>query len=193
MAPDSRQTLQRAAPRYAARSTVPLPGPQRGVSFSAFLLFVAVGAGYVAYSSLHMPTLVASHFGASGVANAFMPRGSYLTLMLCVTILMPMVVTLPLAIGINNPKVRINLPNRDYWLAPEQREETVAYIRQQMMRFGIALLLFICFAHWLVVRANDHTPPMLSMISLVSGLLLFAAYAIIWIALYYTRFRHVPE
>jgi uncharacterized membrane protein len=165
----------------------------RGLSFSVFLLIVAVAAGYVGYSGLHMPTLVASHFGASGIADAFMPRGRYMTLMLCVTILLPMIVALPLAIGLNNPNVKINLPNRDYWLAPERRADTVAYIRQQMMRFGVALLLFICFAHWLVVRANAHMPPTLSLVSFVSGLLVFAAYAIVWIALHYTRFRHVPK
>jgi len=185
--------MQRTAPRHAIPSKVPLACEQRGVTFPVFLLFVAVAAGYVGYSGLHMPTLVASHFGASGIADAFMPRSRYLTMMLCVTVLLPMVVTVPLSIGLSNPNLKINLPNRDYWLAPEHREETVTYIRQQMLRFGVALLLFICFAHWLVARANAHTPPMLSLVSLVSGLLVFGAYAIIWIALHYTRFRHVPE
>ena len=165
----------------------------RGVPLPVFLLIVAIAAVFVSYSTLHMPALVASHFDASGVANAFMPRGRYMALTLCVTILLPLLVTLPLFVGLNNPKLKVNLPNRDYWLAPERRDETVAFVRQQMVRFGIALLVFICYAHWLVVKANAHVPPTLSSVSLVSGLLMFAAYVIIWIALYYTRFKHVPE
>src|SRR5689334_11822606 len=164
----------------------------KGVSFPVFLALVAIGAVFVWYSTLRMPAVVASHFVASGVANGFMPRERYLPLMMGVTILLPLLVTLPLSIGLNNPKLKINLPHRDYWLAPERREETIAFVRQQMMRFAIALLLFVCYAHWLVVKANEHSPPTFSSVSMASGLLVFAAYVIIWIALYFTRFRQVP-
>jgi len=169
------------------------PGQPRGVPVPVFLALVAIAAGFVWYSSLRMPALVASHFVASGVANAFMPRERYMALMLCVTILLPLLVTLPLSIGLNNPKLKVNIPHRDYWLAPERREESMAFVRQQMMRFGVALLLFICYAHWLVVKANEHSPPTLSSVSMASGLLVFVAYVIIWVALYYTRFRRVPK
>jgi len=174
---------------YRSTARPVLPGRQTGVSFPVFLLILALAAGFVLYSSLQMPALVGSHFAASGAADSFMSRGRYLALMLCVTIVLPLLVTLPVSLGLDNP----NLPNRDYWLAPERREETIAFVRQQMMRFGVALLLFICYAHWLVTRANEHSPPALSVVSLVSGLLMFAAYAVIWIALYFTRFRHVPK
>ena len=109
----------------------------KGVSFPVFLALVAIAAGFVWYSTLRMPVLVASHFVASGVANGFTSRERYLALMMGVTILLPLLVTLPLSIGLNNPKLKIDLPHRDYWLAPERREETIAFVRQQMMRFAI--------------------------------------------------------
>ena len=45
------------------------------------------------------------------------------------------------AVALRNPNAVINLPHRDYWLAPERRPATFEFIRRQMMRFGTAMLV----------------------------------------------------
>lgn len=102
---------------------------------------------------------------------------------------MPLIIVFPLGIALRNPKAVINLPNRDYWLAPERRPATVEFIRVQLMRFGTAMLVFVCYVHWLVVQANERSPPRLAGSAFVSAVAVFIGFIVIWIALHYRRFR----
>jgi fatty acid desaturase len=75
---------------------------------------------------------------------------------------------------------------------PEPRPETIAYVRKQMVRFGVGLLVFICYVHWLVVRANELTPPRIPAGPFVSALAVFVGFVLLWVALFFARFRNVP-
>jgi hypothetical protein len=162
---------------------------QRGASTLWFLLVIAVGVGFIWMTSRELPPLVASHFGSSGIANGFIPHKSYLLAVIFACTVLPMVIVFPISIAMNSPNAVINLPNRDYWLAPERRAETVSFVRKQMMRFGTAMLIFICYVHWLVVRANEQSPPRLAAGPFVSAVAVFVGFIIVWIAIHFTRFR----
>ncbi len=166
---------------------------QRGASSALFLIVVAIGAAFVWMTSRSLPGMVASHFGASGIANGFIQHRTYVIATLCACIVLPVAVVVPLHFALRNPNAVINLPNRDYWLTPERRADTFEFVRTQMTRFGIALLAFICYAHWLVVQANERTPPRLSSVSFVSGLVVFAGFVVVWIAIHLNRFRTVSR
>jgi hypothetical protein len=60
------------------------------------------------------------------------------------------------------PNAMINIPRRDYWLAPERRDET----GRTLMRFGLLMVgfesLFFLAIHLLVVAANESQPARLS-------------------------------
>ena len=165
---------------------------QRGVS-SAWILWIlivaACGAGFVWLTSQSLPPLVASHFGSGGIATGFIARRSYVLGVMFVCIVFPLLIVIPISSALDNPRAVINVPNRDYWLTPERRPETVAFVRKQMLRFGIALLVFVCYVHWLVVRANGLTPPRLAAGPFVSALAVFVGFVIVWIALFFNRFR----
>ena len=105
----------------------------------------------------------------------------------------PFAVVVPISLAMNNPDAVINVPNRDYWLAPQRRAATVAYIRRQMLIFGLALLAFICYVHWLVVKANGTSPPTLPPSSFMLALVTFATFVMLWIALFLKRFRDIPR
>ena len=87
------------------------------------------------------------------------------------------------------PVARINLPDRDHWLAPERRAETLAALSARSIGFAALLTVFLCFVHWLVVRANRLQPPRLDESSFIVGLMLFALAAAVWLALLVMRFR----
>jgi hypothetical protein len=60
------------------------------------------------------------------------------------------------------PTGSINLPNRDYWLGPERRDETVGYIARHMVWLAcMAMALFIAL-NYLVVEGNRAAPSRLS-------------------------------
>src|SRR5450432_4328425 len=107
---------------------------------------------FVWLTSGGLPSVVASHFAAGGAANGFMPRSTYIVFMLAVTVLVPSLIALSGRLIEALPVARINLPNRDHWLAPERRAETLAALSAQSVAFAALLAAFLCFVHWLVVR-----------------------------------------
>ena len=162
-------------------------------SIAPFLGLVAFAALFVWFSSRGLPNVVASHFGASGQANGFMPREVYVWFMLAIVVLVPLVLAvLPMRM-FSNSKARINLPNRDYWMAPERRAETIEILSRQAVRFSTMLMAFLCYVHWLVIQANQTVPPTLSSQWFVSGLVVFLVGTLFWVVTLIGRFRNVPR
>jgi len=159
----------------------------------SFLLLVVGAAAFVLLTSLSLPVVVASHFDAAGTANGFMPRAFYVRFMLAFNVVLPLVVVYLPNLALCNPRARINLPHREYWLAPDRRAETVAYLCAHSFRMGSGLVIFLAYVHWLVVRANGQFPPGLSSSWFLGGLGVFVACAIIWLALLFARFRTIPR
>jgi uncharacterized membrane protein len=153
------------------------------------LILAGVAGAFVWFSGAALPDMVASHFGPSGAANGFMPRASYVRFMLV------LIVTLPVSLGLlpglllGVPGVRINLPNRDYWLAPERRAATIATLRRHLAGFGVLLLLFLTYMDGLTVRANQTFPPALPGDWFIGGLIVFVVTAALWIGFLLWRFR----
>jgi uncharacterized membrane protein len=156
-----------------------------------FALLVACAAAFVWLTALSMPDVVGSHFGASGTANGFMPRGTYIRFMLAVVVGLPALLVAVSHVAMGS-RTRINLPNRDYWLAPERRAETVSYLRAHMVRFSVVLVVFLCYVHWLVVRANRVQPPHLSNPAMISGLVVLVLYALVWTRVLVRHFSNRP-
>jgi hypothetical protein len=120
-----------------------------------------------------LPALVASHFGSAGDANGFMPRDAYVDFMLAIVVGLPAFMVAVTWLAIARPNARINLPHRDYWLAPQRRADTIATLRAGILRFGALLVVFLCYMHWLVVRANAAQPARLDNAWFIGGLVAF--------------------
>ncbi|MBV8210813.1 MAG: hypothetical protein JO133_12210 [Burkholderiaceae bacterium] len=142
-------------------------------------LLAACGAAFVWITSLGLPDVVASHFGGGGGANGFMSRGTYVGVMLLVVAGAPTLLGAVSHFGIGSVNSRINLPSRAYWLAPERRAETVSYLQRHLVNVGTALIVFLCYVHWLVVRANRLQPPRLSSSAITVGLAAFLMFALV--------------
>lgn len=158
-------------------------------SMGRLLLCGLLAAVYVWFSCDRLPDPVASHFVASGVANGFMPRGFYRGFMLVIVVGLPLLTTAFTHALLRRPDARINLPRSDYWLAPQRRSQTVAFICSQSDRFGLLLMLFLCYAHGLVVHANGLVPPRLSNTGMLGGLLLLGVVLAWWLWGFYVHFR----
>jgi hypothetical protein len=153
------------------------------------LALIACAAVFVALSSRELPALVAAHFDAAGHANGFLRRGPYVAIMLLVTVVAPLLVVIIPGRALSHPDVRLNLPNRDYWLAPERREATVRFLSRQTALFAWPVVVFLCYTQWLVVRANALAPPMLDSRAFLTGLLLFLACIAFCVGRLIRRFR----
>jgi hypothetical protein len=149
-----------------------------------------VGTLYEA--SVHAKSLFTAAPGCSGAANGFMPRGVYVGVMLGVTLVVPLLIALSGHLIRVLPVDLINLPNRKYWLAPERRAATLASLAKMSVYFASALVVFLCFVHWLVVRAHDSQIPRLEPVPLFIGLALFLFATVAWLVVLVRRFGRVP-
>lgn len=156
------------------------------VLFCVLLVFAAV---FVSLTASQLPSEVASHFGASGAPDAFMPRTAYLILMLALALALPLTIVVVIGTALRRARAPINLPHRDYWLGPERRAETIAFLQRHMLRFGSLMIAFICFVHWLVVLANAHEPARLADSWLIVGTVLFVGASLLWAGALHRRFR----
>ena len=156
---------------------------------SIFLLVVAFAIVFVLSTSQFMPDIVGSHFGLAGHADSLMPRGFYIRFMLSLLLGLPLLLVVIPNLFLSSSTARINLPNRDYWLAPEQRADTIAFLRNHNLRLGSILILFFCYVHWLVVQANRVYPPHLSSFWFIGGLIMFIVANLIWTVALFQRFR----
>ena len=161
-------------------------------SLIGFLLLLTLAAVFVFVSADSLPPMVASHFVAGGTANGFLPRSDYLALMIGVTVGLPfLMVSLSFIVRLVPPRL-INLPNREYWLAPERSAETLAYLERQGSCFGVLLAGFLCFVHWLVVNANRQHPPQFPESQFFTGSLLFFVALVVWLGVFFVHFRRRP-
>lgn len=138
-----------------------------------FFLILAMGACLVWWSSGALPEVVASHFGAGGVADGFMPRVRYVGFMLALVLALPPLIFFTGPLASRLPMRYVNLPNKQYWLAPERRQATL----ESLSKFGAwaayATLGVLCLAHWFVVQANLEHPPRLEQAPLVGAVAVF--------------------
>ena len=123
--------------------------------YAAFL--VGIVATYA-----RLPERVASHFGANGVANGWMSRDGYVWFMVGIVTFVSL--TMLAAFGSVRflPNSLINIPRRDYWLAPERRDETArTLLRYGLLMVGLISLFFLAI-HLMIVAANESQPVRLS-------------------------------
>lgn len=155
----------------------------------AFLVLQAVLVGFVWHSAQTLPPVVASHFSASGVANGFMPRQAYVLSFSLLLIGVPLLIAfLPGSLA-HRSGTHLNIPNRAYWLAPERRDTTLAFIGSHGKWFAAVVSIFLGYVHWLVVQANRLQPPTLSSADILGGLTIFLLALFVWLAGLYLRFR----
>jgi len=129
-----------------------------------------------------LPDRLASHFGASGMPNGWMTKTQfYFTYALVLLPALFIEFWLHRKVS-KTPGGKLNLPNKDYWLAPERRTETFAYFENFLAWYGCAFLLVVVFAMGLAMRANFDNPPQLPMVpivSILSGFVVFNVVAVI--------------
>lgn len=143
----------------------------------------------IALTADWLPAQVASHFGPSGFANGFMRREVYLAFTIGLVVLPPALVGLCIALSLRHFPRALNLPNRDYWLAPERREETSAFLMAHAAWLAALLAAFAFGVHLLLVRANLNVPPRLETGPFLAALAIFAIVMVVWIGVLARRFR----
>lgn len=153
-----------------------------------FIFIIGIIIAQTAYYFPILPETVASHFNASGVADRWMPKEGFLIFE--AVILLVVIVNfslLPLLLE-KMPDSLINLPNKQYWLAPERRAETFVKMRVFFRWFSVGLLSLILLINQQVYKANltrqDLSPLILW---LIIGS--FVVFTIVWMIKFLGQFK----
>ena len=156
------------------------------MSFAAVLVAVA---GFIATTTGKLGDTVATHFAGGFLANGWMQRSEYLASSLTFSAVLPLVI-----VGIVGwlPRLfpgSVNLPNRDYWLAPERSAATFDTIAVRAVLLGALLSIFMAGVHWLILQANAVVPPQLPPKPFWTMLIAFITAFAFWIWAFWSRFR----
>ena len=161
--------------------------------FPAVLICLLVFASvFIIYTSQHLPEPVATHFGVHQQADGWMSRTGYIAFMLIFTLgIAGLITILTSAFPAKFPQWT-NVPNRDYWLAPQRRAESVAYLAAHGRRLVYLIVMMMLGMHYTILLANHVQPPRLPGPVFTSILISFALALIWWIVRLYRRF-HKPS
>ncbi|EDY19833.1 conserved hypothetical protein [Chthoniobacter flavus Ellin428] len=145
-------------------------------------------AAYVWWSSAHLPARVATHFGANGLPNGWLTPGGYLCFMLIFGTVVPAFVLGNFAFIRRLNGWGLNIPHKDYWLAPERREETFDYVQSRGFWLAALLLALLTIVNGSIVAANARTPVALQPAFFI-GLGAFLIAVLVWGITFTRHFR----
>ncbi|HVP88823.1 MAG TPA: DUF1648 domain-containing protein [Casimicrobiaceae bacterium] len=158
---------------------------------AAALLAALLAAGavtlYVTADSL--PAVVATHFDLAGRVTGAMSRASYLVFISLMTFAVPLFVAVLNAVLPRFVPRLARIPARDYWLAPERRDETLASIAASGTFLACMIAAFMIGLHLLLVEANTRKPPTMDSSYLWLLLSVFIVVTLVAQFLRWQRFR----
>ena len=141
----------------------------------------------------HLPERVATHFGADGLPNGWMSSSGAFLFQVALISGMGAVFTLAVPALCRAAPTLVNIPNRDYWLAPERRDEGIEKITVWMsafwLVFGSGIALIGAYAMSVNVGPEPHRLPTAPFLALIGALLVFTAG---WVAALHRAFRGPP-
>lgn len=156
-----------------------------------FFAAALAALGLAAYEHGSLPARVATHFDKQGQADGWMPRDSHTITQAGISVFVAGLFYALTLVLRRLPDRFINLPHREYWLAPERRVATLAWLGAMLLWLGALLQAFLAYVFYEVWRANLAAKPELRLNLLWLQVSLFIITTGLVITLLY-RFRK-PE
>ena len=160
---------------------------------SVFLVLAAAAAIHFFYLYPQLPDVVASHFDAHGAPNGWQTRTIFFAFFVGSIVISTIVCFgVPMLIA-SMPPALINLPHKEYWLSPERRPTSLAFLRAHFAWLGCAVLLVGIFAFEFSVRANFQPDKRFDTTSLLYVFAAFFVFLVVWMARLLARFGKPPK
>jgi len=154
---------------------------------TVFITLIIVAIAQILYYYPRIPDVVASHFDGLGDPNGWSSKAVFFSIYAAILLLTVFIfLILPQRTGKN--KLWKKLPDKEYWLAPERYDATMAFIQAHFLLFGIVNMLLAMFTIQLVIQANLTEQPRLHS-AIVWALLLYFGFVIVWLVRFYAKFR----
>ena len=156
---------------------------------AAFLLCYVANVILAVVSLAILPERVAIHFGWGGMPDNWASNLTNTLFLLGLHTFLFLALYFSPRLAGAVPAKWVNLPNKEFWLAPENRARFLAKFTAFMHHFGAALFVFLFAVGLLSIRANLSEPVRLQERFLFVLLALFVAYTLAWVIVFFRGFR----
>jgi len=157
----------------------------RALLVGVFLVNLVV----IAVTTAMMPERVAIHFGFGGTPDNWAARSTNLWLFMGVTtFLFAMFYFTPALVRVT-PVALLNIPNKEYWTRPENRETMLHKLGELMSEYGVGMFGFFMAVEILVTKANLSNPVRLNERWFLVALAAFFVYTGWWVYRTFRAFR----
>lgn len=119
-----------------------------------FFILVLVSAALPVFYYTRLPDRVASHFNIMNQADSWMSKESFLIIELSLTIFLAGIFYGIIYFLPKFPDSIINLPNKEFWLSKEKREESLAIFQRFLYWMGSLTLGFLTLIFQEVYNVN---------------------------------------
>lgn len=159
---------------------------------SRALIFLLIGflVAQIGFYYPNLPERMASHFNLAGEADGWTSKDGYVVFeAIILLIILSEFTLLPLLIE-KSPDSLINLPNKEYWLAPARRAETFRVMKNYFEWLAVGLLgLFIAINQTTFEANVNQTNMPATTMWLILGA--FLAYVIVWVIKFIKHFKMI--
>lgn len=119
-----------------------------------------------------------------------MNRSGFVALMVAMSVYVPLQCTVGVAWLLRRlPPTLINLPNKDFWLAPERRESTLQMLGDHMRWLGLLLLLLLAGVYYRALQQAQAGWPQVPAGGWLLGAGTLAVAMLAWIAALHVRLQ----
>ena len=153
-----------------------------------FLVLLALGmAQFVVYYP-QLPETMAVHFNREGLANGWSSREIYFSIQIGLLVMLTLIAAFAPLWSIR-PGMKFRLPNREYWLAKERKEETMVWIENCYRKLFLLSMILMLLVSEQVLRVNLSQPVRLDSTLFLVALGSYFLIVGLWLIRLFRRFR----
>lgn len=153
-----------------------------------FPVLLALGMAQLTVYYPQLPETMSIHFNRDGLANGWSSREVYFSIQIGLLVTLTLFAAFAPLWGLR-PGIKFRLPNRDYWLARERKEQTMAWIENSYRKLFLLSMILMLLVSEQVLRANLSQPVHLDSTLFLVGLGLYFLVIAVWLFRLFRRFR----
>jgi uncharacterized membrane protein len=160
------------------------------------IVFALLLTGYVVFlvcTTSLLPPQMATHFDASGRPNGWMSRSSAVDFQGVIGLILPLMIAAAFWAIKFAPTRGLNFPRRDFWFAPERRDETCAYLSRQGFWFASLLVGLQALVWCQLIASNRMSVPHLPTFGFLTVMVVFGVSMIVWVMRLFHHFSKPPS
>ena len=105
--------------------------------------FLIAAAAQAVYYYPQLPDKIPSHITVTGEVDDYMVKSTFFILMLSTIFGTAVFLTLGSLLVLTKAPQLVNLPHKEYWFAPERKQETIAFVFMINLKLTIATTLMM--------------------------------------------------